>query len=118
MSVGVMFLFLFLSFYISFLPSIIAFRRAHPSRIAILLVNIFLGWTGIAWIVALVWAISHQKDKEGKTVVINNHIIVQGQQSTMEVPAVSYSPEPAMQMMPPRAYVPVPATPQGFGRRM
>lgn len=118
MSVGVMFLLLFLSFYISFLPSIIAFRRDHPSRIAILLVNIFLSWTGIAWIVALVWAISHQKDKQEKTVVINNHIIVQGHQSTMEVPSVAYSPESVMQILPPRAYVPVPATPQGFGRRM
>ncbi|MEE4450035.1 superinfection immunity protein [Novosphingobium resinovorum] len=42
---------------ISFLPSIIAFARGHAQKWIVFIVNFFLGWTGIGWIVALVWAI-------------------------------------------------------------
>ena len=38
------------------LPIIIAFRRHARSRWLILLLALFLGHTGILWIVALVWA--------------------------------------------------------------
>ena len=38
------------------LPSICAFMRGHPSKAAILILNIFLGWTFIGWVVSLVWA--------------------------------------------------------------
>lgn len=37
-----------------FLPSIIGHRK--PAFGGILLVNLLLGWTGIGWIVALIWA--------------------------------------------------------------
>lgn len=40
------------------LPSIIAFRRGHTNRRAILALNILLGWTVIGWIVALVWSVT------------------------------------------------------------
>ena len=39
-----------------FLPSIIAFKRGHLNRNAILILNILLGWTGLGWIGALVWS--------------------------------------------------------------
>ena len=39
-----------------FLPSIFAFRRNHPSKAAVLILNIFLGWTFLGWVVSLVWA--------------------------------------------------------------
>lgn len=39
------------------IPSIIAFRRRHPNRYAILAINIALGATGIGWLGALVWAL-------------------------------------------------------------
>jgi hypothetical protein len=39
-----------------FLPSIIGFGREHQHRVPILLVNLFLGWTLIGWVAALVWA--------------------------------------------------------------
>ncbi len=41
-----------------FLPSIIAFRRNHHNRIAILALNVLLGWTGLGWIAALVWSLT------------------------------------------------------------
>ncbi|WP_316207546.1 superinfection immunity protein [Bradyrhizobium sp. SZCCHNR3118] len=39
-----------------FLPALIAFSRTHHQRVAILLLNLFLGWTGLGWIGALVWS--------------------------------------------------------------
>ena len=42
---------------IYFIPSMVAFFRNHPNKIAILVLNIFLGWSLIGWVVALVWAL-------------------------------------------------------------
>ena len=39
-----------------FLPSIIALVRSKRDLLAIFLLNLFLGWSVIGWIVALVWA--------------------------------------------------------------
>jgi Superinfection immunity protein len=39
-----------------FLPLLIAWRRHLDNVIQIALLNFFLGWTGIGWIVALIWA--------------------------------------------------------------
>ena len=39
-----------------FLPSIVAFMRGHVNRRAILILNLFLGWTAIGWLVVMVWA--------------------------------------------------------------
>lgn len=38
-------------------PSFIAFRRQHPNRWAILLINVVFGGTILGWGVALVWAL-------------------------------------------------------------
>lgn len=38
------------------MPSIIAFRRSHPNRWIILVINIAFGGTIIGWGIALVWA--------------------------------------------------------------
>jgi tryptophan-rich sensory protein len=42
-----------------FLPSIIALARSKRDTLAIFLLNFFLGWSVIGWIVALVWAAKH-----------------------------------------------------------
>lgn len=39
-----------------FLPTIIAAARSKRDTLAIFLLNFFLGWSVIGWIVALVWA--------------------------------------------------------------
>ena len=39
-----------------FFPSIIAVARGHHNTLAIFLLNLLLGWTGLGWIGALVWA--------------------------------------------------------------
>ena len=44
-------------FVMYFLPSILAFARNKRDTAAIVLLNLFLGWTMIGWVVALVWAV-------------------------------------------------------------
>jgi Superinfection immunity protein len=41
---------------IYFLPAIVAGFRKHHNAAAILILNFFLGWTGLGWIAALVWS--------------------------------------------------------------
>jgi hypothetical protein len=43
-------------FVMYFLPSIIALAKSKRDLLAIFLLNFFLGWTVIGWVVALVWA--------------------------------------------------------------
>lgn len=39
-----------------FLPTIIAAARRLPDVIQVALLNFFLGWSVIGWIIALIWA--------------------------------------------------------------
>jgi Superinfection immunity protein len=39
-----------------FLPTLIALIRGHLSGLAIFLLNLFLGWTLIGWLIALIWS--------------------------------------------------------------
>lgn len=41
---------------IYFLPAIVAKVRNQKNFISILILNLFLGWSLIGWVVALVWA--------------------------------------------------------------
>ena len=41
-----------------FTPAIIALLRKHRQSLSICLLNIFLGWTVVGWVCALVWAAS------------------------------------------------------------
>ncbi len=47
---------------IYFIPTFIARKKQHIQKTSILLLNIFLGWTFIGWVVALIWA--NLKDKK------------------------------------------------------
>ncbi len=44
-------------FVFYFLPAIVALARSKKNTLAIFLLNCFLGWTLVGWIVALVWAV-------------------------------------------------------------
>jgi hypothetical protein len=46
-------------FVMYFLPSIVALARSKRDILAIFLLNFFLGWTFVGWIVALIWAAKH-----------------------------------------------------------
>ncbi|MBI4706869.1 MAG: superinfection immunity protein [Candidatus Omnitrophica bacterium] len=40
-----------------FLPTLIAFLRNHKNKLAVFLLNLLLGWTGLGWVVSLVWSV-------------------------------------------------------------
>lgn len=52
---GVILIILMLAVY--FLPAIIAAMKEHHNFVAILILNVFLGWTLIGWVGALVWSV-------------------------------------------------------------
>ncbi len=41
---------------IYFVPSLVAGRRRHHQGVAIFVLNLFLGWSLLGWVAALVWA--------------------------------------------------------------
>jgi hypothetical protein len=43
------------------LPFAIAFSRGHKDTFAILFVDLFLGWSVIGWVVALVWSVKSKR---------------------------------------------------------
>jgi Superinfection immunity protein/zinc-ribbon domain len=44
-----------------FLPTIIGASRHKTNLVGIFLVNFFLGWSIIGWVIALVWAVSTER---------------------------------------------------------
>lgn len=44
-----------------FVPTFIGSIRNHPNAVAITLLNLFLGWTLIGWVAALVWSVLAEK---------------------------------------------------------
>ncbi len=46
---------------IYFIPYLIANKKGHPQETAIFILNLFAGWTIIAWLIALIWAFTEPK---------------------------------------------------------
>ena len=44
-----------------FLPSIIATVRNHHNGWSIIVLNLFLGWTFLGWVVGLIWSVSRKR---------------------------------------------------------
>jgi hypothetical protein len=61
---------LLVAFFIYMIPTIIAMHRKHKHRAAIALFNFFLGWSGILWIVAFVWACMSFATEEQKAAIL------------------------------------------------
>jgi T4 superinfection immunity protein len=59
---------LFLAVY--FLPTIVALARGHHNAFAIFLLNLLLGWTGLAWIFALVWAVTNRSPTRAQSAAL------------------------------------------------
>lgn len=49
------------AFFFYMIPTIIAIHKKHKHLIAIGAFNLFLGWSGILWIVAFVWSLTNGK---------------------------------------------------------
>ena len=45
------------------IPWSIAFARRHNQQVPIFLINLFLGWTLIGWVGALIWAFSSDVER-------------------------------------------------------
>lgn len=54
-----------LGIVLTFIPIVIAAMRHHPNTAAIAAVTILTGWTGIGWIIALVWSLT-AVDRRGR----------------------------------------------------
>jgi hypothetical protein len=52
------YLLIFVAYWV---PAIVAFARHHHQRNSILVINLFLGWTFIGWIVALAMSVGQVK---------------------------------------------------------
>jgi hypothetical protein len=50
-----------------FVPSIVAFSRKVRPRAGIALLNLFLGWTVLGWIGALIWACVAETESQAQT---------------------------------------------------
>lgn len=49
--------FFIISLALYFLPFIIALVRKHKNTLAIFLLVLFLGWTFVGWVIALIWSV-------------------------------------------------------------
>ncbi|HEY4111234.1 superinfection immunity protein [Puia sp.] len=74
-----------------FLPTIIAILRKSSSTAGVFVLNFFLGWTFIGWIIALVWAIASRNNNT--TVIVNNTYPINSDQP-YGPPPPSYNPPP------------------------
>ena len=50
-------LFFFLGFLLYIAPAVVAWDRQHPQVRWIWALTLLLGWTGIGWLLALIWAL-------------------------------------------------------------
>ena len=42
------------------LPTVVAVRRGKRNSLPIFIINLFLGWTSLAWVIALAWSLAHE----------------------------------------------------------
>ncbi|NIG13009.1 superinfection immunity protein [Pantoea sp. Al-1710] len=52
-----------------FLPTFVGILRFRLNIWAIMLTNIFLGWTVIGWMIALIWAMSYDHHQQDDNVI-------------------------------------------------
>jgi ABC-type enterobactin transport system permease subunit len=50
-----------------FVPPLIASTRKHPQATPIFLTTVLLGWTGLFWVLALIWSCSAIAPPQTKT---------------------------------------------------
>lgn len=61
--------------FMYFYPSIVAYRRKTKNRMGILVFNLFLSWSFVAWVAALVWAYCDSVESNPSLVRMDNHTI-------------------------------------------
>ena len=66
--------FLLAIFVLYWLPTIIAIARHTHSALGVATLNLFFGWTGIGWFLALMWALA--ASPHAQVIVIENGRVV------------------------------------------
>ena len=61
-------------FVLYWLPTIIAIARHTHSALGVAALNFFLGWTGLGWVLALMWALAANPTQQ--VIVIENGRVV------------------------------------------
>ena len=63
-----------LAIVLYWLPTIVAVQRGHNAALAISVLNLFAGWSGVGWLISLVWACTG--DVKNRTLcVVNGHLV-------------------------------------------
>ena len=70
MDTGALILFILIPSY--FLPTIVALMRKQHNTTSIFILNLFLGWSLVGWVVALVWALKNP-DHLATTILPNSN---------------------------------------------
>jgi hypothetical protein len=52
--------------FVCFLPAIIASSRSHHNTAAITCLCLLAGWTGLGWLIAMVWALTAVQKQVGR----------------------------------------------------
>lgn len=65
----------FLTLIVYFIPSIVAIATKHKYFLQIVLLNIFLGFSVLGWVGALIWATIKTPDKDKQNFIICNILI-------------------------------------------
>jgi hypothetical protein len=47
-----------IAFLLCLIPTLLAFKRRHRDRKAILVLSVFFGWLPFAWVIGLIWALT------------------------------------------------------------
>ena len=69
LGIGMIFCILLLiaSIPVYFIPSIVAGKKKHKNQTGIFILNLFLGWTLVGWVGALVWAVTETDEEKIET---------------------------------------------------
>lgn len=57
---GIIFVLVCIALY--FVPAFYAYHVKHPKKESILILNLFLGWTFLGWVIAAVWSANKIKE--------------------------------------------------------
>jgi len=58
------FVFVCVAFVLYFLPAGVASQRRHRNSGAIFVMNLLLGWSGLFWVIALIWACTADVERD------------------------------------------------------
>lgn len=65
-----------MSIILFLLPAWIAYARNHRQRMAIAVLNIIGGWTGLLWLAALVWSLTSDTDIPAKSPIFSRAMLL------------------------------------------